>query len=104
MTNATEAIDVPTEIAIVRPLTKDCFWVAAELDVGLTLDVGLKLGVDFRLRLSITESVIDEEAAEEAAVDNCILVDGEEDSKEIDVAIPGFDPMQNKFIALTPEQ
>lgn len=104
MINATEPIDVPTEIAIVRPLTEDCSGVATELDVGPTLDVGLKFKVDLRLRLSTTESVIEEEAAEAAAVDNGILVDGEEDSKEIDVAMPGFDPIENTFIALTPEQ
>lgn len=78
---------------------------AAELDVGVELDIGLKVMADFWLGLSSSESVADEGMAEEVeAVDNGILVDDEERCKDIEVALPGFDPMENRFIALTPEQ
>ena len=82
-----------TAIAIVRPSIVDCFGVATELDVGL------KLGVDRRLG-----AMTDEEVAEKAAVDADVLIDGEKDGRDIDVALPGFDPIENKFLALTPEQ
>lgn len=66
--------------------------------------MGLKLGVDFRLWLSTTESVPEEEVVERAAVDEGVLIDAEEDGKDIVLALRGVDPIENKFIALTPEQ
>lgn len=75
-----------------------------KLDMGLELDVELKLGVDRKLRLSAAGSVTDEGVVENAAVDDGIFIDGEEIGKDIGFELRGFDPMENAFMGLIPEQ
>lgn len=94
ISSATKPSDTLTAIATVRLFTAEWFEVTAGLDVGLKLDVEWELKVEFRLGL----------VAASAGVDVNVLRDDEEDGKDIDVALPGFEPMENKFIAPTPEQ
>ena len=93
-----------TAIAITRLFTVGCLGLAAELDVGLRLDEGLICRVELRLGLSTDGPMTDEDVAEGVAKDTGMLIAGEEDGKDVDIARPGFDPRENKFIAPTPEQ
>ena len=69
--------------------------------MGPELDAELKLRADRRLRLSTTESGTNIEIVESVAVDNGILADGEVNDKDIDSEFRGFDPIENRFIALS---
>lgn len=81
--------------------------------MGLNLDVGLKFDVELkpraifgRLRLSTTESMTDEEVVvvERAVVNNGILVDDEENGKDVDSALLGVFSRENKLTGATSGQ
>lgn len=75
-----------------------------DLEAGLKLDMGLELGAERGLRLPITESMTNEEVIKRVAVDNCMVVVGEEAGKYDDCAMRRVGSRENRFIALTPEQ
>lgn len=106
MANATAPADVPTAIPIGRPLLVSCFGVdkpAVELVSRLELRVefGMKLmlesGMEPMLGLTKGEAMFDRK------VDSVLNVDADKD-EVIEVAVPNFDPMVNRFTASTPGQ
>lgn len=110
MPNTTAPTDVPIAIPIGRPLLVGWFGVdelAAELNsrLELRLELGLEIGIELILKFGM-ELILELEEGE-ARFDGEVasVLDGEADEdKGIDVAVPSFDPMVNKFMASTPGQ
>lgn len=98
MANATAPAEVPTAIPTVRPLLVGWFGaekLVAELDSRL--EPMLEFGMELMLEPAEDEAKFDREVAG--------VLDGDADEdKVIDVAVPNFDPMVNRFTASTPGQ
>lgn len=113
ITSTTAPTEVPTAIPIVEPLVPewlDAGELAAELDARLKLGLrrdpdtdvlgGDVLGIDV-LGVDVPCDVLSDVSADVPCDVPC---DGEDAKEVIDFAVPNFDPIENWFIAPTPEQ
>lgn len=97
---------MPTAIPIGRPLLVGCF---GEDEPAVEVGSRLELKVEFRMKLVLesgTELMLGLAKSEVIFAGKVVgvLVGDADKDKVIEVAVPSFDPMVNRFIASTPGQ